>query len=221
MITSANSLSAIPHFFNRAITEGASLYRKIEPMIYPNFAAVCGTFYCGYGAIELLQSQTNSQTQRITAVSQKTLSNSNEFLDLHGTLMMATGISSILEALNGFGVINYGELSNFICGAGSAFFLYANIFALEENIRAYQGLKAIELENAVLDQNKHNWQKFSAVWGIMSNIGYITATSALLFSAPTAIALTIGVVAAFSGGLKIVSDFMVWHQQNEPSPLKN
>lgn len=206
----------MPQYFNRAAVECSSLYRKVEPLIYPCFAAGCGIFHCGYGAVELLQSHTTSQTQRISVASQEALSPSKDFLDLHGTLMTATGISSALEALNAFGVISYGELSSFICGAGSAFFLYANIFALEENIRVYQGLKAQELENTVLDQNKHDWQKFSAVWGIMSNIGYILATGALLFSAPTAIALAIGVCAAFSGGLKILSDFMLW-QHHIPS----
>lgn len=199
-----NSLS-----FGAKLSEFRTLASKVQEAIYPHFQISSSVYFFGMGSIEMFNVLYPS------ASDQKIKTIRNACLAVHGGLLIGVGVSSALEALHSCGLICLGNLRNLVCFGGNLLFLTANLVALEENIRLYWHISVSDQMDMDKDQSKLFWEKQSIIWGILSNLGYITAAACLLFGGGTALALLIGVISSFFGGLKALHDFIT-NLQREP-----
>jgi len=222
MLSSCNLLApsriffeSFPQYCSKVISEYGELSRKIHQITQPYFASCSGIYHCGYGTVELSKNiyALNLSAELLDDIEVDSLAPSTTYLHLHGFLTVAAGVCSLFEGLSAFGVINFGEITGSICTAGSVFFLYANLIALEENIRVYEELLRKEVDNE-MDEEKLTIQKHAVIWGILGNLGYITATAILLLGGSTAMALIIGIIASFSNGFKVLCDFILWKESS-------
>jgi len=128
---------------------------------------------------------------------------SAKYLFAHGSLLIGAAACNAMDAAESFGMISLHKFSSSVLNAGNALFAYANFIALEENLRIY----ALAKESAP-DDKAGSWLKHAAMFGILSNIGYITSTACVLFGASTAISVLIGLLSACCGGIKILCDIV-------------
>lgn len=209
-MTAISTLTATTHLLSSTFSGLSKAAGTLMPNLYPYFITCTGLYHFGNGTSRISQTvelKTQDITQKTCKAAATVFAPSDYFLKMNGIFSTATGLCSVLEAFNHFGIINLGTVANLICTTGSLCFIYANVVALEENIRIFQEVKRSEGNDQ--PDSQANLRKQSAIFGILSNIGYILATALVLFSAPTALALVIGVVSSFSGGLKILSDLFL------------
>lgn len=135
---------------------------------------------------------------------------SKQYLNMHGSMFLGAGICYGIESLKHFFSNEFGKIFESLAKVGNAFFFFANLLALEENIRLYE--YACKLDQTPAEDHKTNtfWLKQSAIWGILSNLGYIAFICVSALSSSASMALIIGVIAAFSGAIKIIADFIDW-----------
>ena len=107
-----------------------------------------------------------------------------------------------LAGLESYHLLNLGGLGPALKMTGWSLFLYANLYSLDQQIKIYCHAK--ELGGKLGHRNQ-----VSAVLGMMNSIGYILATVFSLFKGTFAIAIALGVLAAFAGALKFFYDFSV------------
>lgn len=210
-VITALTTNNVPAYFGRAVSGLSVAAEKALRTFYPYFITCTGLYHFGFGTSRISQGVHNETANKTASVAALNLSPSKKFLKIHGLFSTATGTCSLVEALHHFGVINLGAFTNLICTGGSLCFVYANITALEENIRIYKEVKKNE-EKYPENHQQNTWLKNGAIFGILSNIGYILATTIVLLGAPTAIALVIGLISSFSSGLKILHDFKLWFE---------
>lgn len=207
----ARTLEFIPKYGTIVASRLSFLISKISRLAYPAYVASCGAYYTASGAYSLSTSLKTPVKDVADKVNR--LSPARDFLRIYGGFTLATGICGVLEALNSFGVINYGKFTNIVYALGSITFLYANLAALEENIRVFQVLQKTEVADHPNAHERLSMQKSSAIWGILSNMGYIVATACLLLGASSGMAFVFGVIGAFSSGFKMLYDFVIAYQK--------
>lgn len=188
----------------------ADLIRKIA---YPIFKATTSTFLLGVGSFELSKTARNSPL-RPAPLENTAKTSSLAYIAMHGGLIAGSGICGLIETIENFGLATFGSIGNALFKAGNILFLGANMLALEENVRLYQASFSLDDSN-----DQASIQRLSAIAGISSNLGYIIATSTLLLGGAAGFALAIGGIAACSGGLKILCDFMLWLDEAEYKPM--
>jgi hypothetical protein len=146
----------------------------------------------------------------------RVLNASKAYLNLHGALIVGSGIFSLLDALQEFGLIGLNHTAEIISAAGNVLFLCANIIALEENVRLFNGIVNTDWSAKNIHAKELHSLKQSAFWGILSNIGYIAGSATLLFNGATAIAFVFFALSCFAGGAKILYDLVEWKKNLEP-----
>lgn len=212
-ILPARSLDIILH---SAISE------RIQKLAYPFFKGGSSLYLCSTGTAEIVQNITKkAEDPRISVLSKQSLVPSNAYLNLHGGLMISSGSFSLIDLLHEFGVINIGSIANAVCTAGSVLFLCANIFALEENVRLYNEIENTDWAQTNIDEKELRWLKNAACFGIVSNLGYLVATAALLFGGATAITILIAVLSSLAGGIKILYELTIWFHNQKPEGSVN
>lgn len=187
--------------------EESGLEQLIRKLAYPIFRGTTSSYLAGFGSLELLQAHQKAPSKDRQA-SATDLKSSSVYLNTHGGLIAASGIGGIMETLEYCGVATFGAVGPAIFKASNLCFLGANIIALEENVRLYNAVS--EAEDSLSGKPL---LMLSAISGIISNLGYIFATSVLLLGGPVGIALAIGVVGACSGAYKILCDFILWKRE--------
>lgn len=209
----AASLSSATKLISHS-SVGFTISDKIKKIAIPCFKAATSLYFFTFGGSELAQNliKKNIKIQTDTSEFKKILP-LKSYLNLHGVLMFGSGIFCLIDALDEFGVNTLGYMANIASLAGSVLFLCANIIALEENVRLIQVLKETDWSKTNIDEKELDWLKRSSFFGAVSNIGYIIATASLLFSGATTAAIVIAVLSCCAGGIKILSDLMVWAKQ--------
>lgn len=210
------------------ILKGMTGVERIQQIAALLFKAGSSLYLLSFGAYETFHSRqaavpetcrrmTILQTPVETAsrIGKETLFPSTDFLDEHGKLMAASGCLYLLDILQDFGLVARGNLSDLFSTVGSAFFLCANVYALEENIRVYQEIDNTDRGIANVDPQELHWLKQAALWGAMSNVGYIIATASVLFNGATAVTLLIAILSCLAGGMKILCDFYRYAMQEK------
>lgn len=187
-----------------------AVIEKIENITLPYFKSLA-SFYLGvFGTLEIKQCVQKKNPENITRLEYRTLSASKAYLNLHGALLVGSGIFSMVDALHEFGLLGLSRTAEIISIAGSVLFLGANIIALEENVRLFNEIVNTDWSTRNVDAKELDLLKLSTFWGILSNIGYIAATASLLFSGATTITLVLGALSCFAGGVKIIYDLLDW-----------
>jgi hypothetical protein len=201
-----NYFSYLPRCFDRVkalVSFDSALIQKIYHFSLPYFKGGSSIFLCSYGALEVYPPKLLANAS-IDSYQQSTL----PYLKVHGTLLMGSGICSGLNTLHAFSLIDLGALFSGVSSVGNFTFLFANFVALEENILAYEKTYC-QVSETPMSSERLAWERHSAAYGILSNLGYITAMAMALVGASTAVALLVGVVSACMGGLKILYDFQI------------
>lgn len=198
-------------------------YERIQQIAAPLFKIGSSLYLSSFGTIEIFQSlKTTPQKKealKTEVLAKAQLSSSAYYLDEHGKLMLGSGCCYLLDMLQDFGVVTCGKLVHLFSTAGSVLFLCANVYAIEENIRLYQEIESTDWTKTNIDAQELRWLKSSAICGMMSNIGYIAATTALLFNGATAITLLVALFSCFAGGVKILCDLCHYAMQEKSLPL--
>lgn len=186
---------------------------KIYKTILPIFKGGSSLFFYGYGSKELCLDarqkyiSDSSQTERTHRCLCQAITTRYNYALFHGMLFLGAGTLTAFEALHEFALLNLGKYKDLVSFVGSGFFVFANLVALEQNIFLYR-----------LAEKKcpHETElRTSAILGIMSNLGYITAATIALVGLPTAIAVLIGCISACFGGVKILYDFYTTYLQKK------
>jgi hypothetical protein len=212
-----------PHFCNTYINfiSPAHLYKpastsfisdKMKSIALGCFKAGTSLYLSSFGGSEILQNLKKSTTQD-TPLFKRIVRNSTAYLNLHGSFMMGCGLTSLLDALHSFGVVNLGNFTNAVRKAGNLLFLSANIIALEEGVRLFEVIQNTDWSKTNIEEKELNWLKRSVFCGILSNLGYCLATASLLFGGPTAITVLLAIFSCFSGGIKIIYDLFLWAKE--------
>ena len=192
-----------------AAVENSRIVDTVRKIAYPIFKATTSSYLLGFGSFEFSQTLINDHTTENQTIHQSALKSSKAYMYCHGGLIGSSGFCGILETVENFGIASLGSIGKGIFKAGNVFFLGANILALEENVRLYEA--AVNSSDTLTDKE---WHIRSAVSGIISNVGYILATSIFLLGGPAGIALAIGVIGASSGAFKILCDFILWKNEH-------
>lgn len=151
--------------------------------------------------------------KKVDDIGKQTLKSPNPYLNLHGGLMLGSGLFGLLDALHTFGIVHLGTIGRAVGAAGSLLFLAANVIALEENARIFNELQ--DTTETTGDKKERHWLKLSAFLGCISNIGYIITTATLLFSGLTAFTLLAALLSCSAGGLKILFDLLIWAKEHQ------
>lgn len=187
---------------------------KIKNIANGCFKGGTSSYLCSFGILELWQGISKKETSGKDETTLNKVTNaSTAYFNFHGGLLTGCGFFSLADALHEFGVINLGTISNLVNTAANLTFLCANIIALEENVRLYHELKETDWAKTNIDEEELHWMKQSAFFGFISNVGYIIATTSLLFSGATASTIIIAVFSCFSGGIKIIYDVSIWAKE--------
>lgn len=127
---------------------------------------------------------------------------------VHGIAYIASGIFETLGGLESYKLLNLGGIRPSLEIAGWSLFLFANLYNLEKNIRIFQEAK--ELGGTL----GHRYQ-VSAILGMMNSLGYIFATLFTSIPGTQEIALTLALLAIFSGIIKFFYDFFQLNTDTE------
>lgn len=199
---------------------------KIFRIVLPYFKTGSSLYFLGYASKELcidvnLEADSSLSSKidhcrETTLPDTQSLAAIRDFSIAHGVLFIGAGVCTALEALHEFSLINLGKAHSPIAWTGTGLFLFANMVSLQQNMTIFK--QASEMSLAT-EQDKQQAEKMlrSAILGMISNLGYITATSIAILGAPTAIAVVIGCISAFFGSLKILHDFYCFYLQKNGS----
>lgn len=198
------SLEYIPKLISFLGPQKAILAEKIYQFVSSHFKAGTALFFSGQGLYELFAHSAISPNDidlRTTDCYANIILR-RKYHVLHGTLFLGTGFCNGIESLQGFVLKEWHALFSFVSKVGSGLFLLANLIALEENVRLYNA------SSEESDPKKSFWQAQTAVWGILNNLGYIAAMTFAALGVSTGVTLIVGIVAAFTGAIKILCDFI-------------
>lgn len=204
-----NFLALPPSSFGKFMSDPIS--EKIQRLALFCFKSMTNLFLgiCGASEVAQLIRKTPS-TPKMGLVRKRSFSPPDAYLTIHGGLMIGSGSLSLFAVLNEFRILNLHTMGSFVAAGGNFLFLGANIFALEENLRLFQELNKKDWKQPTIETTELNGMKRSAFWGILSNLGYILATTALLFNIATGIAIVIIILSGLAGGIKILYDLFLW-----------
>lgn len=169
------------------------LAQRIYDLSLPYIHATTALYYCGRGANEI-RSHSNiyhevKYSGKIYRISRK---------QVLGALYAGTGLVDAFMALQEFTKKNVSHLSNWLKHAGNTCFFFANLIELEGNISAYR---------KSLDTDSMQARK-SAILGILTNLGYISAVVLAMFNSTMTAAIIITLTTTLAVGFKIVYDFL-------------
>jgi len=153
-----------------------------------------------------------------------------KFSLLHGGFFLASGACGIAAALDTLGMVSLGVLGPVAEISCNVLFLFANILALGFNLKythkvwqRYQTVKREEknpnltdIEKARLKHERKLLSKrlLSFIPGIISNLNYIIAMSALLFGGPVALVIVFAAIGLTFGAFKILYDLFALGREN-------
>ena len=211
------TLANIPHHFiqllnspsfSHAITNALRLTKKISYLVTPYYNGGSAAFFGSQGSYELFQA---IQKQNANTVSQ--LIAPTHYYPLHGSLLVGYALCSTSLALHGFKVIQLGTWVKPLQAFGGACFLLASLLELQKNILRFNTLREKEKSGPIENQKAHDGQKKAALFGIISNAGYILSTVLTIFGISLGLALFVGVISAFLGLLNFLYDYTVREQK--------
>lgn len=131
------------------------------------------------------------------------------YYTLHGSLFFSAGVSGCAAALHRLEKINLRNTVNYLEIFSSGAFFLANLASLRYNVKIYRDASQLLAQNAAEHIKKSvDLLKNSAVLGILSNLHYLMIPAIPLLGFSVAVALVFGCIAAFTGGLKILYDFL-------------
>ncbi len=139
---------------------------------------------------------------------------SEYYLKVHGLTLLVSGILSGITCLQNVFSSDFRGFCTAIGKAANGSFIYASLLALEENIRIYkyaENHNYSDIEEALKHSNR---LRFSAMLGIFSSLSYIISTALTLIGLAATVALVIGIIATFSGALKVIYDFISWSKEH-------
>jgi hypothetical protein len=185
--------------------KAANLYKKISPLIRPVYNSSCAVMFTSQGAFELHK----AARKKTACLSPSRFVEPKNYYPLHGGLLIASGVCSAFEGAYFFKAIDLGKLFKPLQVAGGVTFLLAMILELEKNIQHFEMLSA-KASHADTEKEAASikWEKRATFTGILSNIGYILATSLTLFGLATGFALFIGVISACFGLMSLIFDYL-------------
>lgn len=188
----------------------ATTIDKVRNITLPFIKGFASIYLGIFGAVEIKQCVKRKNPEDNISLENRVLTASKAYLNLHGALIVGSGIFSLLDALHEFGLTTLSHTAEIISIAGNVLFLCANIIALEENVRLFNEIKQTDWAAKNIDANELHLLKQSAFWGILSNVGYIVGTANLLFGGATAITLVFLTLACLAGSVKILYDLVEW-----------
>lgn len=184
---------------------------KIKAIATVIFKGCTSTYLCVFGALELGQNiKKNDFPDKMITTQAKVIESSSTYLNLHGSLLLSSGIFGLLDALQGFGLVNFRNFAQAISAASATLFLCVNIIGLDENVRLLNELIRTDWSKTNINDQELRWIKQSAFWGLLSNLGYIVMTTSLLFNGATALAILLAAFSCCAGGVKILFDILLW-----------
>ena len=206
----ANKLQSISKFANNTVS-ACMVSDKIKAAAAVIFKSCTSLYLCVFGTVELGQNiKKNDLPEKLVATQDKVSQSSAAYLNLHGSLLLCSGFFGLMDALQGFGLMNFRSLSQAISAASGTLFLCANLIGLEENVRLLTDLINTDWSKTNINDQELKWMKQSAFWGLLSNLGYIVMTASLLFSGATAATILIAAFSCCAGGIKILIDLLAW-----------
>ncbi len=184
---------------------------KIKAVAAIFFKGCTSLYLCAFGTMEMGQNiKKDSFVENSLSTQDKVINSSASYLNLHGTLLFSSGTLGLMDALQGFGLVNFRSLAQAVSTASSTLFLCANVVALDENVRLLNELMITDWSKTNITDQELKWMKQSAFWGMLSNLGYIVTTASLLFSGATALTILMAAFSCCTGGIKILFDLLAW-----------
>lgn len=119
---------------------------------------------------------------------------------MHGLFYFASGALCAVGELELNQWINIGGMGARCIQFGWTFFLFANLFALEQNLKLYHSASQLK-------QPINSRLQLSAALGIMNNLGYVCSTVFSIFNGTLALAIVLGALVIVSGTIKFFVDF--------------
>lgn len=126
-----------------------------------------------------------------------------EFNLVHGALYLGSGISGSLGIVGEF--LNWGAAVPILQHIGAGLFIIVNFYALGQNMKLLD--EAQKLSEEGTHPKLARKLKWSAVMGIINNVGYILSTILLFFPGTFYVGVALGVLAFLVGTVKIIYDY--------------
>ena len=185
----------------------ASYFDRISNVVSPYFKLGTGIGLCAQGLNETCNPFFSNRSNVKTPLNSchKIELPSNNYQQVHGVALIGSGI---LTSVDYSFVDRATPLFASIGRAANILFIYASLLSLEENIRIYNQAKNLE------DKTAAHQLRCSAVLGIINTLGYIASGVLLVLGLSTTLALVIGIIAAFTGGLKVLYDLYRWSKEH-------
>lgn len=174
------------------LSEAGPLSQRIYWLAFPYIQAIKGIYYCGQGSKELAYDSSHYQNVNCSNRAYRIPVNK-----IHGALYVGTGIGDSAEALRTFTRKSVTHCSSWLRHFGNTCFFFANFIELTAHISAFR--------KSVATDSLHS--KKSAILGIMTSIGYMTALALALFQSTMTTAFIIAMASNLLYGLKIMHDF--------------
>lgn len=180
---------------------------KMQSVASPIFAGFSIVYFFTVGTYELFKNKVISDLKLNPNVNDQGAvlrSPSQESYKLHGSFFMGTGLCIGLESLANasYNLLNMNAIISSVKMAGGFFFIIANLIDLKENIRLYENFSS-DQGSSPTSPSRH-----ALLCGIINNLGYIAATTLVLFEVSTALALLFGIIAASTGFIRILLEIV-------------
>lgn len=209
------------HFNNQAIavTTGV-LAQKITEIVLEYFGIIKGLCLASYGLKELLFDRIKNSVNNHNNCLSHQKQFINEFLlktepvlkcigfhALHGSLYIASGLSSAVAASQQLFQKSLGIPLPLFPILGNSFFLLANLFSLKYHVHLYQEAAKVTKDSPQEEQDSAKILKKSAVLGILNSLSYLMIPLFSILGISLALSLLFGCIAVFTGCIKILYDY--------------
>lgn len=122
----------------------------------------------------------------------------------HGLLYIGSGLMGSVAGLHRLGVFVIGKTVFPLEAAGNSLFGLGSLLALIQNIQIYKLALKVTSNSPLHEREAADMLRKSAVIGIISSLNYIAAAAVLVIGGPATMALIFGVLALFTGCVKIL-----------------
>ncbi len=200
-VTTATAFTKVP-WFHTAL----DLTHRVFKYAMGCFGLVQNGSMIAYGveevAVGYLPSKFQSNNQKVAQSPQlkKIEKIKADQYGIHGVAYIASGILGTLGGLESYKLLSMGGFGPSLETAGWSLFLFANLYALERNIKIYQ-------EAEKLGGTLGYRYQVSAILGMVNALGYIFATLFTVIPGTQMVALALALLAIFAGTIKFFYDF--------------
>lgn len=209
MITTLNALTLPKAYIDTH--EIVQVTDKLYQFAMRYFTLSQSLFFCGYGTKELsvdaCRLSLDTEFDRATA----SPVHMGNFSIVHGLFFICTGICGLGLAAHQMSYADLSPISLHLDWGCKAFFLMANLVALDYNISIIH--RTLQLGSSIQEKALAWSLQKSAIAGIMSSLSYLAATAWTLLGGSTAMALVIGIIGACFGSYKILYDFFLLQKE--------